>query len=506
MIEIVKCHIFASMELPSLISPEFAYLKNAETDLGLFDSLVKNTESLLRFFRYASEDETWSGNHEEFMAQAMLWFTNQFFLERLDRRYAEEVATAYYEHYNILHKILPYNIKVKIQSRIYPMNSLLLGVQSSYLYHLISQELKEKRKKVLALPAINEKNAPFVINYLEKSDLQNLWKLEKSEILSLLELADKLHLEPLAEECQSILKRYLTIDNVLETIIQAHSKRWFILKEACVDFVNQRNWGVELIAIDQDHLGFEFLLFSERTWEIYNKLNLCITHLIVSKNLPMQERFSDVLHHSPKLISLNLSGSEQLSPYLGEVPEKVKELILDRCIWLSDKTLKSIAPLFSQISQLSLSRNTDITYTGFGELKKFPELKSLQLSYCHQIGDEELSLILQTCLGLREIDLSGCKNISSKGFIEVAQTLTRLTFVNASRTAINDSGLFELANRAHFLETAELCHCFEITEKGISYFLKNSVNLRVLNLAETKLSLEFIQSLQKNYPKVRFNH
>lgn len=501
--EIAKWPIFHLMELPSLIPKDFAYTKAAESDQALYDLLLKNTADFVRFFVSATEDETWSGIHEEFMNMALIWFTNQYFLGRLDDGFAKEIAEAFYAHYTILQAALPRNIKIKIQSQIIPMNSLLLGVQSNYLYNLIVRECRDKHKKVLVLPAVDEKNAAFISDYLERCQLQNLWKLEKKEIIALLELAKKLHLDPLAEECQNILKRYLTSENVLDSLITAHLKHWLLLKEESVQFCNRLNWGIELFAIDQDHLGFEFLQFNERTWEIFSKLNWFITHLIVSKNLVIQDRFADAITHCPKLISLDLSGSENLSPFLDQVPEKVKELVLARCIWLDDKTFKLIAPLFPQITNLDLTQNTDITYLSWGELKKFPELKSLQVAHCHQIGDAELSLILQSCIGLREINLSNCRMITAKGFIELAQTLTRLTFIKAEKTAISDPGLVELANRAHFIETADFSRCFDLTEKGIAYFLKYEGNLKTLVLGETRLSEETIQDLQKFYPKVQ---
>lgn len=491
------------MELPSLIPKDFAYAKAADSDHELYDLLLKNTADFVRFFVSATEDETWSSIHEEFMNKALIWFTSQYFLGRLDDSFAKEIAEAFYAHYTILQSALPHNIKIKIQSQLIPMNSLLLGVQSDYLNKLILRECRDKHKKVLELPAVDEKNAIFITDYLERCQLQNLWKLEKKEIVSLLELAKKLHLDPLAEECQNILKRYLTTENVLETLIVAHQKHWVLLKEESVNFCNRLNWGISLLAIDQDHLGFEFLQFNDRTWEIFSKLNPFITHLIFSKNLSVQERFADAITHCPKLISLDLSGSENMSPFLDQVPEKVKELVLARCIWLDDKTFKLIAPLFPQITNLYLTQNTDITYMSWGEIKKFPELKSLQVAHCHQIGDAELSLILQSCTGLREIDLSSCRTITAKGFIELAQTLTRLSYLKVDKTAISDSGLVELANRAHFIEIADFSRCLDLTEKGIAYFLKYEGNLKTLVLGETRISEESIQSLQKLYPKVK---
>ena len=230
--------IFQIMELPALLPKELAYAKKAATDLELYDLLLRNTKDLVHFFVAVAEDETWCENHEEFFNLSFTWFTNQFFLGKLELNFAKDIAEAFYSHYKVLRTSLPHNIKIKIQSKEILVNSLLLGVQSPYLNMLMIRECRDKNKKILALPPVDEKHSEFITNYLEQNKLQDLWKHEKKEIFALLEMANKIHFDPLAEECQNILKRYIAPENVLETLLLAHQKHWLILKEACVSYCN----------------------------------------------------------------------------------------------------------------------------------------------------------------------------------------------------------------------------------------------------------------------------
>ncbi|KAF3363195.1 Uncharacterized protein PHSC3_000209 [Chlamydiales bacterium STE3] len=489
------------MRLPTLLPEDLSFVQDSASDLELYERLLKNTEQLIRFFSAAVDDETWTEQHQDFIKRTLHWFTNQFFLGRLDWRYALTVSQSIYAHPYTLAPLYPRNISIKTQGKLFPINSLLLGVQSFYLYHMILKQCRDKGSKVLKL-SIEEKDIAFVIEYLERGRLDYLWKLEKNEIISLLDMAGKLYLDPLSFECQSILQRYITSDNVLETLILAHQKHWYVLKEKSIEYCNQLDWGVTLYAMDQD-LGFEFHEFTDQTEEIFSKLNSLITHLTVSGFLSLEPSFAKVLQLCPKLISLNLSGSEKISPYLEAVPKKVKELILARCIWLKDQTMLALIDHFLQISHLNLSQNTNLTYLSLGEIKKLFDLKSLSLASCHQIGDRELSLILQSASQLREVDLSNCRSITEAGFLELAQILIRLNKINVSRTFMTDTCLVELANRAQFIEYADFSRCSAITERGVYHFVKAEANLKEIYLADCRLAEESLRLLKENYPKLK---
>ena len=175
------------------------------------------------------------------------------------------IAQTVYKHLSILEALLPLNVTVKVQESTFPANALMLGVYSSYLKDLVR---RDRAQKAITLSGLSEEEGTYLITYLHTGKFQDLWRKTEKEISSLLNVAMKLRLHTLSRECQLILKRYLTRENVIDTLLQAHKMRWFYLKEAACTYYNQLELGACLHAIDLDHLGFEFLDFLDRTWEV----------------------------------------------------------------------------------------------------------------------------------------------------------------------------------------------------------------------------------------------
>lgn len=490
------------MELPALLPKNLSFAAKAENDATLFQLLLRNTDDFVNFFKNATDDETWSEAHLNFLKEALGWATHQFFQDKLDIDYSQVIRDAFYKHYGILSPILPYNLTLKAENQTFLSNSLLIGSQSSYLQNLIIRECRDKNRKVIEFTDLSEQELSYLVSYFNTGKLLDLWKWEQEEILDLLAIAIKWGLSDLSKECQDILKRYLTRDNVLKTFLLAYKKGWFFLESGTVDFINNLSIGVRLQAIDKDHLKFEFLDFFDRTWEIFSKLSQVVTHLVCSGKLPSEEQFEKALISCPRLKSLDLSGSELQSPFLEHIPSQVEELLLARCNWLSDSSFLELIAICPQLSSLCLSQNTQLTYIAFAALQKFKGLKSLDLARCHQIGDEELTLIANACPELSAINLTACKKISELALLNFIQSHPRITLLNVAKTNMTDSTLIELANRASFLEELDLSSCKAISGRGIEELFKRAMHLGKLTLSDCDLDLKALEALKKRFPKV----
>ena len=161
-------------------------------------------------------------------------------------------------------------------------------------------------------------------------------------------------------------------------LILSHAEGWTDLKNHCIDLINRLGWGVNLKK--DSHFSFEFLDFSEESLKLFLRLNP--THLICA--LTEDPQFPKVL--SSKIISLDLTGSPSFHlPF----PARMQELNLSMCDWLSEKTIRPLDSLLI----LKLRSNTQLLYTFWQALYSFPNLEELDISHCHQVGDEELKII-----------------------------------------------------------------------------------------------------------------
>lgn len=490
------------MELPALLPEKYYFISKAENDQALFQLLLGNTADFVNFFEVASEDETWSEFHQNFMSLALAWFTNQFFQDKLDLSLAVRIRNAFQEHYPILHTLLPKNISLQIKGELFPVNSLILGSYSLYLKDLILKECRDKSKKTLTLANISESEVNYLIDYMDTGKFKDLWRFEKKELISLLKVASKLQLYELSKECQLILKRYLSRENVVDTLTEAINRHWIYLKEEACLFFNHLELGANLYSFENKDLGFEFFTFLDKTWEVFLRLAPKITHLIVKGKLSLEMRFDEALKKCPNLSGLDLSATELESPFLNSIPGNLRELNVGRCQWLTDENFFNLNRVCPNLQQLDLSQDTQLTYKAFGSLKKFGSLKSLTLSYCHQIGDEELALVLESCPGLIELNISGCKKLTESALLNTTTSLPRLITLSAERTGINDRVLNEIGNKLIFLEKLDLTHCLNITDRGVGDLLRKTKSLKELNLRECRLSSDTLKLFKDQFPKI----
>ncbi|MGK5595539.1 MAG: BTB/POZ domain-containing protein [Parachlamydiaceae bacterium] len=492
------------MRQPAFFPPDLPNIEPISDDESLLQLLVKTPHHFIRFFVAATQDETWLHHHLTFLEGALKWLTREAFYGRLSNHVLKEVAQAIFSHSELMDSLCPKNIAIKIQKELYPVNSLLLSAQSNYLNMLILRQCRDRKKNSVTFPDIPYETIPFILRYFNTGQADQIWRLEEEEIKAILEVADILELETLSKECQNTLKRYINSRNLVDTLLLSHRKHWLYLKESCIDFFNQQEQGIILSFADKDSLNCEFSVFNDQTWRMFLKFNIWVTHLKLGGLLPMDEFFLKLLKNLPRLISLDLSGSEKMSPFLENIPKQVRELKLSRCQWLNDDRFRHLVRLFEDISALSLEQNTDLSYMGWSELRGLRNLKSLNLASCTQIGNRELSLILQAAPQLNEINLMNCPLISDSGFIELAQMLARLNRINLAKTSLTDLTVIELANHARFIEEANFSKNSQLTEKALEAFVKNEANLRLINLVGCKIPEGKQSILQMNYPRTTF--
>lgn len=493
------------MELPSLLPTDFSDVSALANDHELYDLLLRRTDRLVRFFSAAADDETWSGKHHTFMRLTLSWLTNQYIQDRLADEFANEVLKAVHLHYDILNPLLPEPFQMVIGTTEIPFNPLLIGQMSEYLHDRMQREFREHNSLVVNIKEVDPALADMAVTYMESGAIESLWKWSKEEVAPLLAIAEKWGLKGLSEECQRILCRYVTDENLTSSLLNAQKKGWELIKERCIELFNAHNEGAALSSHAPNALGFEFLDFRDKTWEQFEKVKAVVTELIVRGKLTLDPQFEKALLSCPKLFTLDLSDSEEWSPYLSKIPSQVQELAIARCAWLTDKTFRTLSDFIQQISLLNISQNTQLTYLGFGELKKFRGLKSLDISRMPTITESELLIILQSLPLLSEINLLGCKKLSDQAFYDLARRAPRLQKLNLARTSVTDGGLTEIGVRCAALENLTLDFCPNVSERGLADFLKAARNLRVLSFSNSRISQQTLENLMSKYPTIHFS-
>jgi F-box/leucine-rich repeat protein 2/20 len=491
------------MDFPALMPKALLYLEKASIEDEIFSLLIQKPLDLVLFFETAAADETWSGLHIDLMFKLIDWLTDQSFNNNLSIDLGKRAAKSMQAHHHILEPIIPKNIEVQLKDATVPINNLLLAATSDFFKDILLIECRDKNTHLLDLKSISYEFFLPVEVYAVTGDIPDLWKKEQKDVEKLLRQVISWDVDSVNRACQFTLKKYINSENAIDLLIQAQKELWVYFKQECIDFINEKIPGFSLSAPTDERLAFEFYDFAEATMAAFQRLHEWISDLICRGHLIENAQFSSVVRRCPKLLLLNINNSIMFSEYLNDIPKDLQGINMGECAWLDQKTLKKMTEICPHIKNLIISGNYQLNFAAWGELIKFQNLKSLNLSRCHQISDEDLITVLKACLGLNDLVLDECRKIGDKGFFELAKSLPRLTSLSLVHCSVSDSALLEIATRCRTLTSLNLSHCDQLTEKGFKELAKHAFTLKNLNVAQCNVTESALEEIRQKYPYLR---
>lgn len=491
------------MDLPNPIPALFEPLRTIASERDLFDILSRKTPDCVLFLEFATEDLTWSQEHPLFMTKALDWVTQRFYVQKFPPEFAAKIAGQLRKYFSVLEGFLPKDLTIRTSGHNYSFNSLLFTVDSEPLQLLVRRECREKNSHTLDLPGISSEGFEILSEYINCGQIPKLAERTESALYEVLALATLWELKLPGEWCQDLLKKYITADNKLALLKKCYEKGWSILLTHCMEWINQRGFGVHLDLPSPETFRFEFTNFRDPAMKIFEALREIITSLVARTDLIEHARFTEVLRNCPKLEALNISGTYAFSDRLLDIPPSLKELDLSSCDWITPKILEKIHALCPNLSSLSLAGNLSLDYNCWAILKEFSKLTKLDLSFCDQIGDSELSLILQACRGITVLHLNQCRNLSNQAFFELGKNAPNLLELDASRTHIGDSGLLDLLSHCESLRAVKVVRCSDLSEKGIKEYAFRSPSLNHLDITGCDVGKGVTEEISKKKPLLR---
>lgn len=504
------------MLLPHFLPSSLSHYAEVENEAKLFEFLSQTTLDSVIFFEYACADETWTEQHTPFMRVMLEWLTALFLEERLSMDSALRIARSIHAHYPSLQSLIPHNITFRIQGYDVAVNSLLIAVSSEYFHNLIRIECHDKQKKIVNCDEISYDMFTLVNEFANSGDIKNLWKRDQSFLFNFLQTASRLSILKLIPLCEETLKRYITRENALDILIEAHNSSWTILKQKCFYVLNQLSLGIRFLEIakESDHIGrkelkpfaMEFLDFRNTALDIFTRVCSLVTHLICSGSLTEDASFSYVVQSCPHLIALDISRSNFFSERLLNIPSRLEQLDLSTCPWLTPENLKRIIANCPHLTRLSCSSNVQLTFLAWSELQKLKNLVALDISRCRQIQDEEFSLILKACVNASELNLEDCTKLTDKAFFELARSQPKLEILNVSRCHIGDGTLADITSRCSNLRSLNMSRCGEITNRGLLQAMRFALELRELYIQHCNIKPETVAAIKTMRPLLHIVH
>ncbi|KAF9167706.1 hypothetical protein DFQ26_003494 [Actinomortierella ambigua] len=138
-----------------------------------------------------------------------------------------------------------------------------------------------------------------------------------------------------------------------------------------------------------------------------------------------------------------------------------------------------------ELETLSLMRSNPRGEMIANFLRCSPELSSLSLARNYGVGLPEMVLheVHESLIHMTFLNLESCKLIDNTSIMMLFVSCPLLTRVNVMGTAIEDSGLEQLANSCLALERLNIGYCHEITDAGARYVLDHCRRLKFLDLS-----------------------
>lgn len=492
------------MLMPALLPENLEIYQAAENEEKLFGMLQANPSDLVYFFAACCDDETWCDTYPSFVKQVLVWLTECLFSAKLNVFLGNIAAKAVQKHYRNLMTKIPLNIIFQLEDDITIVSSLLFQGISLFFYDLIRANCFEKGENKVSLAPTRIFEFKIIQEYVYTGDVKELWRLEKSEILKVLQLARFYQLSELSRSCEELYLRYISINNLMDSMALSEKQNLELVRKKCCELFNSLQTAIIFTPVGTQDLVCDFTVSTATTQEQLKTWSPYVTHFIAGSQVMEDPNVISILQECRRLRSVDIGKTQEYHNIMLELT-RFKELILSGCLWLQDQNFKKLISAFPQIEKLDLTSCSRITSMAWGELTKLPRLNSLNLTRCEELDDEAFGLILASARHLSVLELNGCRNLTKASFHALAISKQSFDHLGVGRTGLEDANLLEITSRIQTLRFLDLTRCQHLTEQGIFDALKIAPSLKEVSLAHTEIGEKALEDLKQLKPYLQIS-
>ena len=244
------------------------------------------------------------------------------------------------------------------------------GFQATFNSFCCLSPSKKKESFSLSLSCRYEQFVPFEY-FMTRGEIPGLNQLSENVLLALLSQAVQWDVGAVSEACQKMLCKYITRENALERLLQAHQKHWTIFKQACIAFINSYAAGFSFYAHIAERLGFEFISFTDKALQTFASFAAVITDLSFPGRLSSDPECIAMMRMVPHLVRLDLSRSHAFAAF-EDLPEQLQELAF--CLsahWVEPGIFKQIAHAAPHLCELKSQQQPAFEIQRLGRIAPF---------------------------------------------------------------------------------------------------------------------------------------
>ncbi|KAL5072402.1 hypothetical protein RYX36_011386 [Vicia faba] len=130
-----------------------------------------------------------------------------------------------------------------------------------------------------------------------------------------------------------------------------------------------------------------------------------------------------------------------------------------------------------------------------------PNLQLLGLRDCWGLSEEGISHVLRKCSKIRYLNLTNCVGLE---ILRMNFKVSSLEVLNLSECGIDDTSLYAISKSCVGLLQLDLGRCYDVTEKGVRQVVESCTQLREINLQECrKVAADVVDSMVFIRPSLR---
>lgn len=409
--------------------------------------------AVLDLFLCCADDRTWieQKGGKSYIECVIPWFAKEFHAGAIDWGVAQQVATNLRKNYAFLHPYLPEEMVFQLAQG-EAKGSFLMW---RYFGGRYINDLMDVYDLSIVLNHVPNNIFLHIKEFINTEQIKDLWKENPKTILGVIKIANQLELKKVSDFAFASYKNYLSKETMMERLLFALEEHFFILVQEMMQIVNQESWGFRLSASDVGDYHLHIESFSEDTFKIVEPLIPWITSFECHDFRGNKELLETIYPMFKRLDKVYFSGTSTRLAF-EKLPRSVVYLDLSNTLWFEDRDLEVIQETLPYLHHLNLSGCSNLSYRGLSLITEFKELEHLGVNHQWGFREEEMEFLGQA-IQLESLDLSYCENL-------------------------NDRAIRLLVEKMANLKTLDLSYCSKLTREAV-LFLKRLPSLQVLKLA-----------------------
>eukprot|EP00347_Sterkiella_histriomuscorum_P014091 403362200 len=205
-------------------------------------------------------------------------------------------------------------------------------------------------------------------------------------------------------------------------------------------------------------------------------------HGVVSKNFV--RRVCKYLGKGLEKLDFEFSAVNDQHIEITKFPESLKELNLNGCREISEKTCVHLTKYCKNLIRIELYWNCRVIDFGIKKLSSSnPNLSYVNLSGCKYLTDSSIIALCENCPEIYHLNITRIPKITKKSMESIA-SLKNLEYLNLyANSEISDNGFQILAqSQFHKLTFLDFCGCKYLSDDSVIALCKNYPDLTYLNL------------------------